>query len=48
MISDNADATSLAHDVYFYIGHVEHDSMYCFHHMILLHYDISCAFIIGT
>ena len=45
---DYPDVTSLAHDVYFHIGHEQHDSMYCFHHMILLHYDISCAFIIGT
>ena len=45
---DYPDVTSLAHDVYFHIGHVQHDSMYCFHHMILLHHDISDAFIIGT
>ena len=45
---DYPDVTSLAHDVYFHIGHEPHDSMYCFHHMILLHYDISCAFNIGT
>ena len=29
-------------------GREQHDAMYCFHHMILLHYDIRCAFIIGT
>ena len=48
MISDYPDVTSLAHDVYFHIGHVQHDSTYCFHYMILLYYDISSAFIIGT
>ena len=45
---DYPDVTSLAHDVYFHIGHEQHDAMYCFHHMILLHYDISDVFIIGT
>ena len=48
MISDYPDVTSLAHDVYFHIGHVQHDSTHCFHYMILLYYDISNAFIIGT
>ena len=48
VISDYPDVTSLAHDVYFHIGHVQHDSTYCFHYMILLYCDISSAFIIGT
>ena len=47
MTLDYPDVTSLAHDVYFHIGHVQHDPMYCFHHMILLHHDISDVFIIG-
>ena len=48
MISDYPDVTSLAHDVYFHIGHVQHDSTHCFHYMRLLYYGISNAFIIGT
>ena len=48
VISDYSDVTSLAHDVYFHIGHVQHDSTHCFHYMTLLYYDISSAFIIGT
>ena len=45
---DYPDVTSLAHDVYFHIGHVQHDSTYCFHYMILLYCDISSALVIGT
>ena len=48
VISDYPDVTSLALDVYIHIGHVQHDSTYCFHYMIMPYYDISCAFIIGT
>ena len=43
MISDHSDVISLAYDVYF--CHVQDDSMYCFHYMILACYDISSAFI---
>ena len=48
VISDYPGVTSLPHDVYFHIGHVQHDSTYCFHYILLLYYDICSAFIIGT
>ena len=48
VISDYPGVTSLPHDVYFHIGHVQHDSTYCFHYSLLLYYDICSAFIIGT
>ena len=48
MISDYPDVTSHAHDAHLHIGHVQHDSRYCVHYMILLNYYISTAFIIGS